>query len=404
MVSSPLSKQAGEDTMNVGDPVSTPPSLVDRVKGILLTPKEEWPKIEAEPATIGGIYTSYVLILAAIPAVAFAIGMLGFGMPFFGRPPMAFVLSTAITQYVMGLVAVFVVSLIIDWLAPTFGGVKSQINAFKVAAYSYTASWVAGIFLIIPSLAILGILAGLYSFYLLYLGLPVLMKAPADKAVSYTVVTIIAAIVLSIVVAAVTAPVAGLFGGSLYSTPTLGKVDIPGGGSVDLGKLEQAAKEMEANAKRMELAAKTGASAGVAPTALQGLLPETIGGYRRTSIESQSMGAAGVGGSQAEARYEAGDNNFRLSVTDMAAMGGLAAMGAALNVQSNKQTEDGYEKTNTIDGRLVNEKWHNDGNGEFGMLVKNRFMVQAEGKVASIDELKGAVAAVGIGKLESMAN
>lgn len=383
--------------MNPGDPVVAPPSLVDRVKNILITPKEEWPRIEAEPATIGGIYTSYVLILAAIPAIAFAIGMHGFGV--------AFALSTAITQYVMSLVGVFVISLIIDWLAPTFGAVKNPLNAFKVAAYSYTASWVAGIFLILPALSVLALLAGLYSLYLLYLGLPVLMKAPADKAVSYTVVVVIAGIVLAVLIAAVTAPIAGLFGGGLYSTPTLtGKVDIPGGGSVDLGKLEQAAKQMEANAKQMELAAKTGTSAGIAPAALQGLLPETIGSYRRTSIESQSMGAAGVGGSQAEARYEAGDNNFRLSVTDMAAMGGLAAMGAALNVQSSKQTEDGYEKTNTIDGRLVNEKWHNDGNGEFGMLVKNRFMVQAEGKVASIDELKGAVAAIGIGKLESMAN
>ena len=383
--------------MNPGDPVVAPPSLVDRVKNILITPKEEWPRIEAEPATIGGIYTSYVLILAAIPAIAFAIGMHGFGV--------AFALSTAITQYVMSLVGVFVISLIIDWLAPTFGAVKNPLNAFKVAAYSYTASWVAGIFLILPALSVLALLAGLYSLYLLYLGLPVLMKAPADKAVSYTVVVVIAGIVLAVVIAAVTAPIAGLFGGGLYSTPTLtGKVDIPGGGSVDLGKLEQAAKQMEANAKQMELATKTGTSAGVAPAALQGLLPETIGSYRRTSIESQSMGAAGVGGSQAEARYEAGDNNFRLSVTDMAAMGGLAAMGAALNVQSSKQTEEGYEKTNTIDGRLVNEKWRNDGNGEFGMLVKNRFMVQAEGKVASIDELKGAVAAIGIGKLESMAN
>jgi hypothetical protein len=79
-------------------------------------------------------------------------------------------------------------------------------------------------------------------------------------------------------------------------------------------------------------------------------------------------------------------------------------MGAAMNVQSNKETGDGYERTNTIDGRLVNEKWNKDGNGEFGMLVKNRFMVQAEGRVASIDELKGAVAAVGLGKLEAMAN
>lgn len=397
MIHSPLSQQAGENVMNPEGPITTSPSLIDRVKNILLTPKEEWPRIEAEPATIGSIYTSYVLILAAIPAVAFAIGMHGFGM--------AFALSTAVTQYVMSLIGVFVISLIIDWLAPTFGAVKNPLNAFKVAAYSYTASWVAGIFLILPAVAVLALLAGLYSLYLLYLGLPVLMKAPADKAVSYTVVVVIAGIVLSIVIAALTAPIAGIFGGGLYSTPTLsGKVDIPGGGSVDLGKLEQAAKEMEANARKMELAAKTGTSTSVEPAALQGLLPDAIGGYRRTSIESQSMGAAGVGGSQAEARYEAGDRNFRLSVTDMAAMGGLAAMGAALNVQSNKQTEDGYEKTNTIDGRLVNEKWHNDGNGEFGMLVKNRFMVQAEGKVASIDELKGAVAAVGIGKLESMAN
>jgi len=31
-------------------------------------------------------------------------------------------------------------------------------------------------------------------------------------------------------------------------------------------------------------------------------------------------------------------------------------------------------------------------------------MVQAEGKVASIDELKGAVAAVGLDRLEAMAN
>jgi hypothetical protein len=392
--------------MNVGDPVSTPPSLVDRVKNILLTPKEEWPRIEAEPATIGGIYTSYVIILAAIPAIAVAIGFLSFGLPFVGRTSLSFALSTAVTQYIMSLVGVFVLSLIIDWLAPTFGATKDPVKAFKVAAYSYTAAWVAGVLSIIPSLGILVLLGSLYSLYLLYLGLPVLMKAPADKALSYTVVVVIAGIVLGIVIMTLSRPIAGVFGGSLLTpSPELsGTLNVPGGGSVDLGKLQAAANQMEATAKHMENAAATGTSAGVAASALQGLLPEAIGGYRRTSIESTSMGAAGLGGSNAEARYEAGDNNFRLSVTDMAAAGAIAAMGAAMNVQANKQTEDGYEKTNTIDGRLVTEKWNKDGNGEFGMLVKNRFMVQAEGKVASIDELKGAVASVGIGKLEALAD
>lgn len=395
--------------MNVGDPLATPPSLVDRVKGILLTPKEEWPKIDAEPATIGRLYTSYVIPVAAIPAVAGLIGALAFGYSFFGisyRPSIGSALSMAVTQYVLSLVGVFVLSLIIDWLAPTFGGVKNSVSAFKVAAYSYTAAWVAGILAIIPSLMMLGGLLGLYGLYLLYLGLPLLMKAPADKALSYTVVTIIAAIVLWIVIGMLVSPISGMFGGRIGPAPAeiSGTLNVPGGGSVDLGKLEQAAKQMEASAKNMEVAATTGAASAVAPAALQGLLPENIGGYHRTSIEGASMGAAGIGGSHAEARYEAGDKSFQLSITDMAAAGALAAMGAAMNVQSNKETGDGYERTNTIDGRLVNEKWNKDGNGEFGMLVKNRFMVQAEGRVASIDELKGAVAAVGLGKLEAMAN
>lgn len=396
--------------MHVGDPISTPPSLVDRVKNILLTPKEEWPKIDAEPGTIGGIYTSYVIPLAAIPALAGLIGAVVFGYSLLGvtwRPSIGSAVGMALTQYVLALIGVFVLGLIIDWLAPTFGGTKNNVQAFKVAAYSATAAWVTGILSIIPALATIGGLLGLYSLYLLYLGLPRLMKAPEDKALSYTVVTIIAAIVIFIVLGMLARPIGGLFGGSIgpvASSDVSGTLNVPGAGSVDLGKLEAAAKQMEASAKNMETAATTGAAIAVAPDALQGLLPDSISGYRRTSIESQSMGAAGVGGSNAEARYEAGDKNFRLSITDTSALGGLAAMGAALNVQSNKQTADGYEKTSTIDGRLVNERWSNDGNGEFGMMIKNRFMVQAEGKVASIDELKGAVAAVGLGKLEAMAN
>jgi hypothetical protein len=61
---------------------------------------------------------------------------------------------------------------------------------------------VAGIFALIPGLRILTLL-GIYSLYLLYLGLPVLMKTPREKAASYTAVVILAAIVLSIVIGAV---------------------------------------------------------------------------------------------------------------------------------------------------------------------------------------------------------
>ena len=53
--------------------------------------------------------------------------------------------------------------------------------------------------------------AGLYSLYLLYLGLPVVMKSPKEKAMGYTAVVIIAAIVLFMVI--------GLAAGMVVSAP-----------------------------------------------------------------------------------------------------------------------------------------------------------------------------------------
>ena len=178
-------------------------SLVDRAKGILMNPKNEWAVIDTEPATVGSLYSGYIIPLAAIPAVARFIGMSLIGFSVLGfrvRMPVGSGLTSAVVAYVLGLVGVFVLALIIDALAPSFGGQKSQIQALKVAGYSMTASWVAGIFLVIPSLAILAALGGLYGLFLLFLGLPILMKAPQEKAVGYTVVVIIVAIVLYLVI------------------------------------------------------------------------------------------------------------------------------------------------------------------------------------------------------------
>ncbi len=188
--------------------------LVDRVKNILLTPRTEWTAIESESATVASLYTGYVIPLAAIPAVAGFIGMSVIGYSVMGtrlQAPMGTGLTWAIVQYIGSLAGVYVLALVIDALAPNFGGQKNPMLALKVAAYSATASWVAGIFNLIPGLSILGIL-GLYSLFLLFLGLPQLMKAPADKAMGYTVVTVIAAVVIFFVVGMIASRAVG-FGG-----------------------------------------------------------------------------------------------------------------------------------------------------------------------------------------------
>ncbi|HEV2085236.1 MAG TPA: Yip1 family protein [Gemmatimonadales bacterium] len=195
-------------------------NLVDRVKRILLSPRTEWEVIDAEQTTPAALYTGYIAPLAAIGPIARLIGYTVFGipLPLVGtyRVPFGSALSGAVTAYVLTLAGTYILALIVDALAPTFNGQRNQIQALKVAAYSSTAAWVAGIFTLIPWLGFLGI-AGLYSLYLLYLGLPVLMKAPREKALPYTAVVILAAIVLFMVVGVI----AGRFTGIPHAVMTM---------------------------------------------------------------------------------------------------------------------------------------------------------------------------------------
>jgi hypothetical protein len=178
--------------------------LVARVQNIILHPKAEWAAIDGESTTVQGLFTGYAMVLAAIPAIAQAIGgflpICLFGVCIHLNP--ISVIVGAVIYYIAELAGVYVIGLVIDALAPSFGGQKNPTAAMKVAVYSFTAYWLAGIFAIFPPLAILS-LVGLYSFYLLFVGLPVLMKAPQDKALGYTAVSILIGIVVFIIIAAI---------------------------------------------------------------------------------------------------------------------------------------------------------------------------------------------------------
>jgi hypothetical protein len=174
-------------------------NLVARVKGILTNPRQEWAVIDQEPLNTGQLLTGYVLPLAAIGPVATAIGWSMFGFGGFFRMSVGYAVSYAITMFILSVIGVFVCAWVINALAPTFGATQSMPQATKVAAYSFTAAWVAGIFNIIPALAIIGMIGALYSLYLLYLGLPMLMKAGAEKAMTYTIVVILVTIVVYMV-------------------------------------------------------------------------------------------------------------------------------------------------------------------------------------------------------------
>lgn len=176
--------------------------VIDRAKNIIVQPRQEWTVIDTEPTTVGALYTGYIVPLSALPVLAAMIGMAVFGIsvPILGsiKVPIGTALGRALISYVAGLIAIYILALVIDALAPTFNGTKNSVQALKVAAYAYTAWWVFGILAIIPALSIVGFLLGLYSIYLLYTGLPALMKSPPEKAIGYTFLVIVVGIVLVI--------------------------------------------------------------------------------------------------------------------------------------------------------------------------------------------------------------
>ncbi len=187
--------------------------LIERAKSIILSPKTEWEKIAAEPADVKSLFTGYAMILAAIPAICGLIGstLIGISVPIVGniRTPIGGALVSMVLGYVLGLAAIYVVSLIVTALAPTFDGQKDPVAALKVVVYSSTPVWLAGVFSLIPMLGVLGIIAGLYGLYLLYLGLSPLMKNPQEKSIGYTALIVVCYIVVAMIMALIVGSVAG---------------------------------------------------------------------------------------------------------------------------------------------------------------------------------------------------
>lgn len=181
--------------------------MVERIKNILMNPKNEWGVIEKEETSVQELLFGYLLILALIPGIASFLGywLFGYKVPLMGHVSGTFAMGIrqGLLAFVSPVISAFVAAFVINLLAESFDSLKDFRKAFQLVVYSYTPALVVGVVMIFPSLGLIATLASIYGLYLLYVGLQPMMKTPEKKVTGYFVVSLLVMIVVSIVVAAI---------------------------------------------------------------------------------------------------------------------------------------------------------------------------------------------------------
>ncbi len=371
---------------------------------------------------MGSLYIPYVLVLAAIGPVAMLLG--GGGTGFF-RFSSAFLLRVAVWQYVSSLVSVALFALVINFLAPHFSATRDQTQAFKTAVYASTAAWVGAVggVLGLGLGALLGLAGAVYSIYLLYLGLPHTMKAPAEKATTYTVVIIVVCIVISILLSVLgrgfgmSAMGVGGWGGMRSAQHDVQTFDPDSA----LGRLESAGRNLDKAEKEGKLkdpsqamgqvmGALAGAGAGTTIEALdvetlKTFIPQALAGMPRQSISAERNAAMGMQVAIARARYGDDGHGVKLEITDTGGAAGFMALAGWANIESSSEEGARTERVSHQGDRLVKEVWDSSSkSGEYTVVVGKRFMVEVQGAAGSLADLKSAASTVDLARLESMKN
>jgi len=193
-----------------------------------------------------------------------------------------------------------------------------------------------------------------------------------------------------------------------------------------LGRLEQLGKRAEEASQKLDAAQKAGDSEAqnqamremvgavlgggaqvesLPPERLKPFLPETLAGMARSDYAAERNGAMGMQISTAHANYtDAGTGrSLRLEITDMGSAKGLMAFAGWAALQQDSESDRGYEKTYKSDGRMMHEKWDSeDRQGEYSVVLGERFVVKVSGKADNEDVLKSLADGLDLAGLEAL--
>lgn len=381
-------------------------NLLRRICNIILKPAAEWRTIASETVTGTSLFATYIVPLSALALLAIFISesLIGFRVIYMPiqRTPMDAGVWLLLLGLLLSSLVTWLLSCWINCLAVRFGGEKNSIQALKLAAYASTPVWLISVFEVVPLAMGFSLIAWLYSVYLLYLGLPLLMKVSRDMLLRYTLavaagaaVLLLSATLLSAVTVGVVAPAIAIGRTMTQENATLKDRVASAVPIVMFFMLDKALKY----AMKRDGIVLTLTQPFVAPVKLEQLLPETLAGLPRVRVSSEGSVKFSYACANSYAEYSDGQANIILALTDFDELTpviaswvgepGESTPGTAMPKASLKGGD--WIRIGLVDGRYSRHKWgQSEMQGTYQIAVADRFMVEIDythfpqGKIASV--------------------
>ena len=422
-------------------------ALAERVHGLFAKTGDTWKLIATERTSIAQVYQTYLLPLAALAAV---LALLGWGLvELIGADglgmtvPMA--VSSVLVLLVMVLVGIWMLAQVTDALAPHFQARKSELRAFKLMAYSATPLVLVALFTLMPGAAWLGLLGLGYALWLLWQGLPRLMRCPLDKRVPYFAVLAVAVALLAAVTVTLMSfmlqhgrPAPRLAGAS--GTVVSGAAPSASPAGVSSGAVPVAAASVASGVVSEEAvmgvspAASDDASApmasapsdaptadgqGAAPAApsaplssaalerlsgqIKALSPAELAGLKREQLNTQSLNVAGATGLAVYGDYGQGDKTMSVNWVYVGANPKQTPMGEWANATLQRDDASRSERIYAEGGRHMSESARKDGSGaSMKVLLANGVLLDIDAHNLTLEALKAGLPALKLNELEQL--
>lgn len=365
-------------------------NLVARVKNLLLSPNSEWEAIDQEAVRSRSLIIGYVVPLVALPAAATVFGLSVLGVQVNGetiRAPWTWMLASAALFFIMSVLGVLIFAALLNALAPIFGAARNYAQAVKVSSYSITSAMIAGIATAVPALGIVALIGASYSLYLLFLGVPKLMKPAPTSATNYAIVATACALGLGLFVGLVAMTTIGPSAHVLF--PQLASIPGMAGKPPSTPIVQPSPPAPSALPAPLPVASPSGL---VSIEALKALAPQKLAGFDRVSLGVEASGPASAKSVSLDAEYRKGKRFIQLEITHSTSIATLIGFGGPATSEYDRETAEGYSRRRREGDAIVAEEWNRASkSGSYARLTGDQFYVKASGGDVTPEELKRAV-------------